>query len=163
MSSKLCVICGEPFYVRYPKQRTLCCSPACRSERMSTRAKKRQAVNNSNWRGGKTSHPLYHIYQDMIGRCSRPTHQSYADYGGRGIQVCERWRSDFWAFVQDVGSRPEGVQNGRHTYSLDRINNEGDYSPENTRWATYEQQSKNRRPTKIPARDEVSGQFRKRA
>ncbi|AMT73977.1 hypothetical protein ABG82_19015 [Mycobacteroides immunogenum] len=74
----------------------------------------------------------------MVARCTRPTHHRWASYGGRGITVCDRWRSDFWTFVHDMGERPPGL-------SLDRINNDGPYSPDNCRWATNSQQSKNRR------------------
>ncbi len=103
---------------------------------------------NSNWRGGKASHPLYDIYNDMIARCSRPTHLRWASYGGRGITVCTRWtgRQGFWNFVADMGARPEGrTAAGRPLYSLDRIDNDGPYAPMNCRWATQSQQSRNRR------------------
>lgn len=85
-------------------------------------------------------HPLYDTYMDMIGRCYRPTHLRFADYGGRGISVCERWRESFWAYVEDVGGRPAGM-------SLDRTDNNGNYEPSNVRWATPSQQSQNRRTT----------------
>lgn len=109
---------------------------------------------NPNWRGGKTWHPLYHTYHDMVARCSRPTHKRFPDYGGRGITVCERWRADFWTFVADMGERPSGL-------TLDRRDNSGPYAPDNCRWATYATQSQNRRRDYGPrlARDVSTGRF----
>lgn len=107
----------------------------------------RGGERNANWRGGKTKHELYRVYMDMVGRCHRPTHPRYSDYGGRGIQVCAEWRDNFWTFVRDVGERPPGkTPSGRALYSLDRIDNDGDYEPGNVRWATPQEQLKNTRP-----------------
>lgn len=117
---------------------------------------------NPNWRGGKASHELYDIYNDMVARCRRPTHLRYAAYGGRGITVCDRWANDFWAFVEDMGPRPPGRTAGdRPLYSLDRIDNDAGYEPANCRWATWLEQRHNRRPVLNPNidHDPVTGRF----
>jgi hypothetical protein len=77
----------------------------------------------------------------MHERCKRPGHKSYADYGGRGITVCERWES-FENFLQDMGERPKGR-------TLSRINNEGNYEPGNCCWDTYRSQANNRRSSRL--------------
>ena len=83
-------------------------------------------------------HPLYQTWRGMKRRCTNPDHDCFKDYGGRGINVCERWLSDFYNFVEDMGERPEG-------YSLDRINNDMGYSPSNCRWADAVTQANNKR------------------
>ncbi len=88
-------------------------------------------------RSGAT--PEYRVWSQMIGRCHTETNESFPDYGARGIIVCERWRSDFAAFLSDMGPRPSL----KHT--LDRIENDGNYEPGNCRWATRTQQNRNRR------------------
>lgn len=79
----------------------------------------------------------------MIVRCHRPdiATPNWAYYGGRNIAVCQRWQDDFWAFVADMGERP-------HKHTLDRIDVNGNYEPDNVRWATNKQQAANKRHKK---------------
>lgn len=108
---------------------------------------------NGRFRHGMADSPLYMSWADMVARCTRTTHPRYADYGGRGITVCERWR-DFANFYADMGDRPPGL-------TLDRIDNDGNYEPGNCRWADLSTQMKNRRPSAYAGsrRDPVTGRF----
>ena len=72
-------------------------------------------------------------------RCMNPMNKSYKNYGGRGIKVCKEWAESFECFINDVGYKPSPA------HSLDRINNDGDYEPQNVRWATAKEQANNRR------------------
>lgn len=85
-----------------------------------------------------SKHPLYVTWHGMRQRCLNQKNSNYRRYGGRGITICERWLADFWAFVADMGERPEGTTIDRHP------NKDGNYEPGNCRWATADEQCANK-------------------
>lgn len=96
-------------------------------------------------------HPReYATWRSMKHRCHNPTNHKYRDYGGRGIRVCARWRRSFAAFLADMGERPSP------THSLDRIDNDGNYTPKNCRWATRIEQGRNTRRARMLTLDGVT-------
>lgn len=93
--------------------------------------------------------PAYEVWRGMRRRCQEENHPSYYRYGGRGITVCDRWLRSFKEFKKDMGERPEGME-------LDRIDNDGNYCPENCRWVTHAENMKNTSKSR-PGKSGISG------
>lgn len=105
-----------------------------------------------------TQHKLYGRYEKMLSRCYKKHSENYKYYGGRGIKVCDRWENDFYAFLKDMS---HGYFEGAE---LDRIDNDGNYEPENCRWVTHSHNMLNRKrfknSTQFPGiRKNISGNY----
>lgn len=100
----------------------------------------RELVALRNITHNMSDHPLFQVWSDMLKRCTNQKCAAYPNYGGRGITVCDRWLDSPANFIEDMGPRPDG-------YSIDRIDVNGNYEPDNCEWASDEQQIRNRRIT----------------
>lgn len=108
-------------------------------------AMRRTMTTHGATRGGRT--PEYTAWRNLVNRCTQPSSSRWSRYGGRGIVVCDRWLGDdgFANFMIDMGPRPSS------DHSIDRRNTNGDYTPENCRWATRTQQHETSSTTKVNA------------
>lgn len=108
-----------------------------RGETQSCGCLHRESTARINASHGMASAPIYRLWRSMMDRCYLPTNHAYARYGGRGIHVCPQWH-EFTKFYEDMGDRPDGK-------SLERIDNNSDYEPNNVVWADAKTQANNRR------------------
>ncbi len=101
----------------------------------------KESIAKVNYRHGMTKTPIYGLWHSMIQRCYDKNCNVYYRYGGRGINVCNKWQT-FEGFYEDMGDKPKGK-------SLERLDNDGDYCPENVVWADAKAQANNRRSNVI--------------
>lgn len=114
-------------------------SCGCRARELSAEAMRRIHTTH-----GRSNTRIYKIWSNMKSRCYKDDNNRYARYGGRGIQVCDEWRNDFEKFYE------WSIANGyADNLSIDRIDNDGNYCPENCRWADYKTQSNNRKSNRL--------------
>lgn len=110
----------------------------------------REAVKAANTKHGMSRSLEYSSWKSIRERCYDERHPQYADYGGRGITMCDEWKDDFMAFYNDMGPRPS------KDHSIDRKDVNGNYCKENCRWATSTEQANNRRNSRFYLHDGVS-------
>ena len=107
------------------------------------RAQRKKDLADGKVRPYRGEDPNWRRWNDMVRRCTIPKCKAYKNYGARGIKVCKSWLNSFDQFMRDMGESPPGH------HEIDRKDNNGDYIPDNCRWATHYIQSRNRRQTRM--------------
>ena len=127
--------CGREIVVRQDCLRSgNTASCGCQRKEHAAEAVRRRCTTH-----GQSKIAEYFVWKTMKARCLNPHNSEFKNYGGRGIQVCDRWQNSFAAFIQDMGARPSLA------HSIDRVNNDGNYEPGNCRWAIGREQARNTR------------------
>jgi len=134
-------VCGNDVLARLESLRNST-TTQCRQCSYRQNGERITGTNHPQYTHGMTGSSLYAIWSSMKNRCYNPRQEHYADYGGRGIRIHQPWRESFEAFLGDVGLPPSPA------HSLDRIDPDGNYEPDNVRWSTWVEQANNKRRTK---------------
>lgn len=136
-----------------PDSRPGVCECGCGEATVIYRGRPNRFVSGHNTkvrRHGMSTSTVYGMLQSMVQRCHQPNHHSFANYGGRGIAVCDEWRDDLmvaWRYIKELPGCPYDDRGERtvREVSLDRIDNDRGYEPGNVRWATRLEQRRNQR------------------
>jgi hypothetical protein len=153
---KKCPRCGVEHVPSLTARKRHCyaCRDCRKAQLKAWRLKNADRIGESQkiWRANNRERVLiYAVWQAMLARCYNPGHDAFDWYGGRGVRVCDRWRSSFDTFLSDMGPRPSPA------HQIDRVENDGHYEPSNCRWTDRRTQCRNRRSNRLI---EYDGQVR---